>query len=131
MVPRQQVFTGLTPSVEVNVRALQFVVPADRVKRRMYFSQFMGHLRLIVNQFEHQPIAVVGHVSFGQEFGIGVRGQMLEAMVVRAKIDGAPRFRGVMLASRMAKNSSSVSYRKPSGIGLKIPRICRVAWTIS
>src|SRR5262249_54836998 len=48
-----------TPLMEVNVRALQFVVPADRVERGMYFSQFMGQLRLIVNQFEHQPVTVV------------------------------------------------------------------------
>jgi hypothetical protein len=88
----RQVFAGSTPLVEVNVRALQFVVPADRVKWAMYVSQFMGHPRLFVNQFIHEPIAVVAHVLFGQEFGIGVRGQMLEAMVVRAKIDGAPRF---------------------------------------
>jgi hypothetical protein len=89
-VPQRQVFDRLTPLVEMNVHALQFVVPADRVKWAMYVSQLMGHPRLLVNQLVDEPIAVVAHVPFGQEFGVGVRGQMLEAMVVRAKIDGRP-----------------------------------------
>jgi len=83
-------FAGPTALVEVNGSALQFVVPADRVEWECMFS-FVDHPRLFVNQFVHKPIAVSLMSCFGQEiFGVGVRGQMLEAWWSERRSMGRP-----------------------------------------